>query len=116
MTISLGNAANRPAEVADHLPVIHLARFDRPAACLDIGPEDLVEAADAAKVLCILAEPPGPDARPGQVLRGVADVGKFPVEHAAQAVATDHDIANAEVAMDKNRIGAGRRVGSKPAQ
>ena len=43
-----------------------------------------------AETQAVLPEAPRADARPGQVLRWIAQVGEFPVEDAAQAIGPDH--------------------------
>ena len=62
------------------------------------------------------AEPPGLGAQPAQVLPRVAAVGELPVEHPAQPVRADHQVAGAEVPVHQGvRDGSGL-VLAEPAQ
>src|SRR5439155_24023496 len=83
MAVRLAHAADRPAEVAEDFPVRHRAAVHGPAARRLVGREELVRLSDAAEPQGVLPEAPRTHARPGQVLRRVADVGELPVEDAA---------------------------------
>ena len=88
---------------------------DGPAARGLVGGEQLLAGARAAGRER-RSEPPGPHAVPAEVLHRVAEVGELPVEDAAQAVAVDQEVAEAEVAVDDGVRGARRPVGLEPAE
>src|ERR671910_177787 len=64
----LGQAADGPLEVADHLPPVEVLRCDVEPGQLTVAREVRLELADAADVPVVGAEPPGADERPGQVV------------------------------------------------
>src|SRR5207237_4043989 len=80
-----------------------------------VGTEEAVTLAEAADGM-VDAEAPGFDAQPSQVLHRITDVGELPVEHGAQAVGPDDQVAVAEVAMDDGRSGGRRPSLFEPAQ
>src|SRR5262249_53124270 len=101
VAVRLRHTADRPAQVAQKLPeaqrrVIHLGPAGRLVRLVD-----LLGLADAAQLEVVAAEAPRADARPGEVLGGVADVGELPVEDAHQPLRPDHEVADAEVAVDQ---------------
>ena len=78
---------------------MHPGRGHGAAAGVAVGVEQVVEPAEPAD-LARAAEAPGRGAEPSDVLGRVAGVGQLPVEHAAQALGPDQEVAAAEVAVD----------------
>src|SRR5207247_7340946 len=99
MGIGLGDAADRPAEVAENLPVGDRLTIHGPASGSLIGGEELFRLADTAEPQVVLTEPPGTHARPGQVFRGIADMRELPIENATQTLGPDHQVANAKITV-----------------
>src|SRR5207248_9786278 len=64
-----------------------------------------------------LAKTPGVDADPPQILHGIAEMGELPVQHRADAVGADDEVAVAEIAVHQRHLL--RRTGiavTQPAQ
>src|SRR2546427_7520510 len=101
MPVRLGDAADRPAEVAQNLPIIHDIRIYRSASGLQIGFQELLKTTHAAHSFGVLPEAPRTHTRPCQLLRRVANVSKFPVKYTTQPVGTDHQISNTKIAMQQ---------------
>src|SRR5262249_15983842 len=91
-------------------------RLDRATARFSIGLVELIKGADSAQAEVILAEAPGADAGPGEVLGGIANVAEFPVEYAPQSAGPHHDIADTKIAMNCYLTRAEGRVAFQPAQ
>src|SRR5947208_15325858 len=112
----LHHADDRPLAVPEHLPPAHRRRVDGRAAGARVGGEELLALAEAADRLRVRAEAPRAHAEPAQILHRIADVGELPVEHGAQALGTEDDVADAEVAVHQG-LGAWRgRRGREPAE
>ena len=77
-----------------------------------VGGEQIGDGAEAAD-LAGAAEAPGRRTQPADVLGRVASVGELPIEHAAQAVGPDEQVAHAEVAVHRDR---GTRLGTVRSQ
>src|ERR1019366_8522542 len=92
-------AHHPPAHGAEHLPEQRVVAFHRRAAGRLIAGPEILALAEAADRLVDHAEAPGIGADPAQVLHRVADMGDLPVEHGADAVGADHQIAVPEIAM-----------------
>ena len=88
----LQRADDRPLHRGVHLPPVHPVAVHRLAAGGGVGPEQLLEGAEAAH-LAAAAEAPGRRTQPPDVLGRVAGVGQLPVEHAPQAVGADEEVA-----------------------
>src|SRR5580704_9353209 len=116
MSVCLGDAAYCPAEVAEDLPLSHCLAVNLGAAGAFVGVQELFGRADSAQSQVGLPEAPGTDARPGQVLSWVADVGKLPVEDATQPFGANHQVADAKISVQQDRLVADGRMGFKPAQ
>ena len=92
------------------------AGIDLAAARRLVAGEQVLARAEAAHRR-IGAEAPRVDADPAQVLHRIAQVRALPVEHGAQAVGADHDVAVAEVAVDEAELGCdSRRLLLEPAE
>src|SRR5580700_11221316 len=109
-------AHHAPAQGAHHFPEFHSAWVGLAAARL-VAREQLLARAKAADRLVDLAETPGVDANPAQILHGIAEMRELPVQHRAHAVGPDDEIAMTEIAMHQRYFA--RRPGiviSEPAQ
>src|SRR5213078_1015541 len=112
----LHHADDRPLPVPEHLPPARRGRVDGRAAGARVGGEELLALAEAADRLRVRAEAPRAHAEPAQVLHRIADVGELPVEDGAQALGTEDDVADAEVAVHEG-LGARRgRRSREPAE
>ena len=93
---------------------MHPARIDLAAPGGGIGPEQLVQGPETSH-LAAPAEAPGRRAQPADVLGRVARVRQLPVEHPAQAVGADQEVAHAEVAVHGHPGPGGGAVPRQPA-
>ena len=96
-----------PADHAEQLPEQQPLGLDPHATGRLVGRDQLFAGPEAAH-WPLAAEAPGADADPAQVFHRIAQVGDLPVQHRAQALFADDDIAVAEVGVDQARD---RRVG-----
>jgi len=65
--------------------------------------EERLQLAEPAHVLG-RAEPPRSCAEPAEVLRGVAGVRELPVEHGAEPLGADEEVAEPEVAVHRHPL------------
>src|SRR5579871_3741776 len=105
-----------PSQRAHHFPERHAIRIDV-AACRLVAREQFLARAESADRLVDLAEAPGVDADPAEILHGIAEMGKLPVEHRAYAVRADDEIAMAEIAVHQRHLRRRARIMvAQPAQ
>src|SRR4029077_11267396 len=86
-------AAHAPAQRPHYLPPAHPLGVRPYAADLFVAGEQLLARSEAAGRLVHLAKAPRGDADPAELLHRVAQVHRFPVEHADEAVRADDDVA-----------------------
>src|SRR5262245_1979374 len=79
-TLHHAAAHDAPAQRAHHFPEHHTFRIDL-AAGFFVPCKQLFAGAKAADRLVDLAEAPGVDADPTEVLHGVADMRELPIQH-----------------------------------
>src|SRR5207302_1317006 len=91
-------AHDAPAQRPHHFREFY-ARWIGLAARGLIARKQLLARAKTADGLVDLAETPGIDADPAEILHGIAEMGELPVQHRANAVGADDEIAVAEIAM-----------------
>src|SRR5260370_16121898 len=106
---------HRPLHVAERLPEADVRWIDGNAAgALICGKEVLTrsEATDRPAA----PEPPGADAKPAEIHHRIAKLGQLPIEHAADAVFTNDQIAHPEVAVHHGLAGGARQMLRQPAQ
>src|SRR5580704_3443396 len=89
-------AHHAPAQGAHHFPEFH-PRGVGPAAARLIAGEQLLARTETADRLVDLAEAPGVDANPAEILHGIAEMRELPVQHRPHAVGADDEIAVAEI-------------------
>ena len=109
-----GEAADGPPEGTEHFPELDVRGVHGAAAGVLVALEQVLVAAEAAH-WPVATKAPGVGAEPAQVAHGVADVRQFPIQHRDDAVAVDHQVAVAEVAMHQARRNRRRRVFQEPA-
>src|SRR5215831_10109322 len=102
-TLHHAAAHDAPAQRAHHFPEFDAGRISL-AACLLIPREQILARAETADRLVDLAEAPGIDADPAEILHGVAEMREFPVQHRAYAIRTDDQISVAEIAMHQRDL------------
>ena len=112
VAMSLGDADQPPAKVAEDLPPPDDVRVERPAAHLLVCRGQIVEGAHAGDPPGS-AEAPGAHAEPADVLQGVSDVDQLPVEQRDQTVGVDQHVAEAQVSVHH---GATRRFRPMPLE
>ena len=115
VAFGLAAAEQRPAHRAVQLPPA-LGRLVRRGAAARGVPGHQVGARAEPADRAGRAEPPGLGAQPAQVLPRVAAVGELPVEHPAQPVFGDHQVAGAEVPVDQGVRDRSGLVLAEPAQ
>src|ERR1039458_524312 len=91
-------AHQAPAQRSHHFPEHDRERIDAAAGRFVTG-EQFLTRAEAADRLVDLAEAPGIDADPSEVLHRVAKMRELPVQHGANAVGTDDEVAVPEIAV-----------------
>src|SRR5215213_5267580 len=99
----LRETADRPLDVAEHLPDAKLVEGDAAAGELVVALEVRLDVADAAEATHVGAEAPGAHERPGHVLDRIADVRELPVEHRDEVI-RDREVPEAEVAVHERRL------------
>ena len=80
-----------------------------------VSGEQFLARAKAADRLVDLAEAPGIDADPAEILHGIAEMRELPVQHRAHAVGADDEIAVAEIAMHQRHLLATARDRARAA-
>src|SRR5664279_939873 len=102
---SLHHAAahHAPAQRPHHFPEFHPLGIGA-AACRRIAGKQLLARSETADRFVDLAEAPGVDAHPPQILHGIAEMRQFPVQHRAHAIGADDEIAVAEIAMHQRHL------------
>src|SRR5216684_5492890 len=106
---------HRPLHVAERLPVANVLRIDgKSTGALVSGVEVLArsEAPDRPAA----AEPPGADTQPAEIHHRIAKLGQFPIEHAADAIFIDDQIAHPEVAVHDALARLPRQMIGEPAK
>ena len=98
----LHDADDAPLQRAERLPPSHDVGIDFRPRRRRVGVEQVLVLTEPTHRLR-RAEPPRPYAQPAEVLQRVADVRDLPVEHGPQAVRTDDEVAEAEVAVHDGR-------------
>ena len=93
---------------------MHALTRHRLAARGGVGGQQLVQRTETAD-LARAAEAPGGGAQPADVLGRVARVRQLPVEHAAQPVRPDQEVAHPVVAVHGDAGPVGRAVRGQPA-
>src|ERR1700722_10077828 len=96
-------AHHAPAQRSHDLPEHHAAGIDA-VASLFISGKQFLARSETADWFIDLAEAPGIDADPAQVLHRIAGMCEFPVQHGAQPVGTDDEIAVAEITMHQRNL------------
>src|SRR5882757_8830599 len=89
-------AHHTPAQRPHHFPERHTIRIDAAARFLVSG-EQLLARSETADRLVDLAEAPGIDADPAEILHGIAGMRELPIQHRTQPVRTDDEVAVAEI-------------------
>src|SRR5437868_9305800 len=105
-----------PAQGTHHFPEFDAIRIGLAAALL-VAREQFLARAETADRLVDLAETPGIDAYPAEVLHGIAEMRELPVQHRTHAVSADDEVPVAEIAMHQRHLL--RRAGivtAKPSQ
>ncbi len=93
---------------------MHGGRLGSITTAVGVGPEQGVELAEPTHPTGP-SEAPGGGAQPADVLGRLPDVGQLPVEHGVQTVATDQEVAQAEVTVHGGGGLPRRPVGPEPA-
>src|SRR5258706_3911767 len=96
-------AHHAPAQRAHHFPEFYPLGIDATAGRLVSG-KQLVARAKAADRLVDLAKSPGIDADPPKILHGIAEMRELPIEHRAQPIGADDEIAVAELAVHQRHL------------
>src|SRR5580692_8226181 len=97
-TLHHAAAHHAPAQRAHHFEEVYAGGIDAAAHRLVSG-KQVFARPEAADRLVDLAKAPGVDADPAEILHGVAKMRKLPVQHRAQTLGADDEIAVAEIAM-----------------
>src|ERR1700730_18328665 len=105
----------RPLHVTERFPEAHVRRIDWCAARSLISREEILARAKTANWVAA-AEAPGPDAEPAEIHHGIAELGQFPVEHAANAAFVHDQIPHPEVAVDHCMTRPLRQMFRQPAK
>src|SRR5260370_11056461 len=106
---------HRPLHVAERLPEADVRWIDGNAAgALICGKKVLTrsEATDRPAA----PEPPGADAKPTEIHHWIAKLGQLPIEHAADAVFIDDQVAHPEVAVHHGLADIPRQMLGEPAK
>src|SRR6202158_4383818 len=91
-------AHHAPAQRAHHFPEFYAVGIDAAARRLISG-EHLLPRSEPADRSVDLPKTPRIDADPAQILHGIAGMREVPVQHGANAVGADDEIALAKIAM-----------------
>src|SRR6266404_9227223 len=91
-------AHHAPAQRAHHFPEFYPLGIDAATGGF-IAREQFLTRAKAADRLVDLPKAPGIDADPAEILHGVAEMRELPIEHRAQPIGADDEIAVAEIAV-----------------
>src|SRR5581483_4540789 len=116
MAVGLHDVDDRPAQQPKYFPIADRIGIDGLAAGRAIGLEQGLAPGEPADRKLVLPEAPGACAKPTHILDAGADMAAFPVEHGGEAVRSNHEIAVAEVAMDKGTARRRRTVALQPAE
>ena len=117
VALGLESADDAPAQRGHGQPPAKRIAVDGRARGLLVGGQKALDAAESACAERLgRAEPPGPDAEPGQVLVDLAGVHQFPVQDGGQPGAVDDQVAHPEVAVHQNPRRRRRPVGGQPAK
>src|SRR4051794_25028353 len=96
-------AHDAPAQRAHHFPE-HDACWIGPATGGFVAGEQILARTETANGFVDLAEAPGVDANPAEILHRVAEMRELPIEHGAHAIGTDDEVAMAEIAMHQGHF------------
>src|SRR5215208_7652693 len=88
--------ADRPLDVAEHLPDAQLVEREVATGEPVVALEVRLQVADAAEVTRVRTEAPRAHERPRDILDRIADVREFPVEHRDEVI-RDREVPRAEV-------------------
>src|SRR5438132_12351715 len=94
-TLHHAAAHDAPAQRTHHFPEHHSDRIDLAAGFL-IAREQFLAGAETADRLVDLAEAPGVDADPAEILHRIAEMRELPVQHRADAIGADDEVAVTE--------------------
>src|SRR5207245_5819620 len=83
---------------------------------LVVALEVRLDLADPAEAEVVAAEAPRADETEREVARRIVEVGELPVEDTDEAVLVDGDVADAEVAVDDDRLARLRLVLAQPPE
>src|ERR1700743_389038 len=109
-------AHDAPAQRAHDFPELYPRRIET-AAGGHIARKPFLARAEAAHGMVDLAEPPGINADPSEILHGIAEMREFPVQHRAHALRADDEIAMAEIAVHQRHLAGGPWIAfAQPAQ
>ena len=86
VVVGLAGADHCPLDVPERLPVAHPIRGRRARRRPPRRPRRIIELPHARHRAVVVAEPPGADAEPADVLGRIAEVGELPVDHRREAV------------------------------
>ena len=116
----LAGADHRPLDVAHRLPPAQPARVGPDAARGLVGGQERLQLAQPGDRQLVVAEAPGADHQPGEVLGRVAGVAELPVDHRGEPALVDDQVAEPEVAVDERSrpgaapAGAGAATAARP--
>src|SRR5438552_16092830 len=114
--LHLHDADDPPLEVAEHLPPADGGRIHPPASGAFVRRKEAGAVGESAGGHCIGAEPPRAHAEPAEVLHRVADVHHLPVDHGAQALGAEDDVAHPVVAVHQRPALRRRQPSREPAE
>ena len=100
-------ADHAPLQRAEHLPEVQVRGVDGVTGRVGVDRQQLLGRAESTGAPVHVAEPPRLHAEPAEVLDRVAEVREFPVEHRAQPLRSDDEVAGAEVAVHERGLGVG---------
>src|SRR5690242_15043028 len=98
MASGLQHAGTTPPDRPEHLPPPNPVPVDCAAAHALVPPEQILVGAEAANRV-LAAEAPRAHTQVTEVLAGVASMDKLPIEHTADPVLADDQVAEPKIAV-----------------
>src|SRR5438067_770576 len=101
---------DRPAHVAQELEAAQLPDRQPAAGQLGVALQERLRISDAAQRLTFVAEAPGANQRPRQVLARISHVRELPIENSHEARIAHHQVADPEVPMTHDALFVARQL------
>jgi len=114
---SAGRSMKSPAKRTEHFPIVELLQRNRPTTSGPIALEQLFARTETTCGTIDGPEAPADGAEPAEVTHRIAAAGQFPIEHHADPVAANDQVASTKVTMHDGRCrGVRRRSLGEPAE